>query len=213
MEPCAKTAAKTRRLAILILCAAILAIWPGRAAAEEPLDALILAQKGIDSMDPGPFHQAVDLEAIMARGLDAAVNVLLERTRESAPLDPFLALIVRGLIEGSPQTGEFLKSFLVSETRTFINAGISRGVFAGNSKGDPGFSPLFEGISPGRKEILPGKVLSRKGGRATVSATLLDHGAGRFPLRLAVENAGGRWRITEILNVPELIRAALRHER
>jgi hypothetical protein len=154
----------------------------------------------------------VDLDAVLAHSLDETVDFLIDQTRNGA-LDPFLSLIVRGLADGSPQNRAFLKAFLASETRTFINAGISRGIFAGTGGDRADLPPLFQGISRGRKEILPGKIRSRKNGRVTVSAAFLDRGAGRFPLRLAVENAGGRWRITKILNTSELVQEALRHAR
>ncbi|MDR1360553.1 MAG: hypothetical protein LBJ82_06180 [Deltaproteobacteria bacterium] len=213
MQPRAKNTLRALHLAGLILCLICLTIRPGSAAAEEPLDAVILAQQAIDSKNPDLFHQAVDLQAILARGLDKAMRVLSKRITDHDSMDPLLSLLLSQLDEGSPQAREFLKTFLLSEIRTFINTGISRGVFAGTSKEDPDFSPLFQRVSPERKELLPGKVLSRKGGRATISATLLDQGAGSFPLRLSVENAEGRWRITEILNAPELLEQALRHGR
>jgi hypothetical protein len=198
----------------MALCLALLIFlpaWPGQAA-QGPLDALVLAQKGIEARDPDLFQQALDLNAVLAHGLDEAANALRGQAR-NGNLDPVLAMTVLGLVDASPQNREFLETLLVSEITTFINSGISSGSFAGNGTNRSGASPLFKGISRERKEILPGKVLSRKGDRATVSATFRDHGAGSYPLRLAVEEVGGRWQIKRILNVSELIREALRHAR
>jgi hypothetical protein len=197
--------------AILLLCAALFPVWPGQAA-EGPLEALVLAQKGIDARDPDLFHQAVDLDAVLAHGLDEAIDALVGQARSGA-LDPLLSMTVLSLTDGSPQNRELLTALLASEVRGFVNTGISKGVFAGSGEDKSGFSPLFKGISLDRKEILPGKILSRKDGRATVSATFRDRKAGSFPLRLALEETDSRWRVKKILNGPELIREALRHGR
>ena len=154
----------------------------------------------------------MDLDAVLAHGLDEAIEALVGQARSGA-LNTLLSMTVLSLADGSPQNRELLATLLASEVRNFINTGISKGVFAGSGEDKSGFSPLFKGISLDRKEILPGKILSRKDGRATVSATVRDRKAWSFPLRLALEETGGRWRVKKILNSPELILEAVRHGR
>ncbi len=209
------------RAAACLLCMAVLFSLSGHnfamaaeaARAQAPLEALALAQRGIDQSEPDLFYQAVDVNSVLARGADAGIAAIKEQMAKGTlgELNPMLALAVAGMDTGDAAKTKMLKQLLTSEVRTFVAAGIRGGYFAGkpNGKVDAGsFSPLLDGLSKGRKEIVAGKVLSHKGDTAKVSATFIDHGAGTFPLELGLEQRNGQWQVVEISNAAALIQEA-----
>ncbi|MDR2161590.1 MAG: hypothetical protein LBO77_05565 [Desulfovibrio sp.] len=176
-----------------------------------PLDALVLVQQGIDTRNPDLFHQAVDLNAVLSHALDDALRIL---NTQAGSLDTTLALALQGLEGDSSLSRNLFSALLSSEAQRFVDTGIRSGSFAGKTPGQQPFSSLLlQGVSQERKQIIPGKILSRQGVRATASASLADDGAGIFPLRLALEEENGHWRIKKILNIPELIKEAMVHGR
>jgi hypothetical protein len=64
----------------------------------------------------------------------------------------------------------------------------------------------------GRREIIPGKLLSQQGKKARMSAAFHDPAAGVLPLELVIEQQGGGWRVVEIVNAKELLHEATKRK-
>lgn len=207
--------------AALLACACALSSGPAQAAepaAKTPLQALTLAQQAIDGSDPDAFKRVVDVDSVLSRGLDDSFAGIqkLAAGGEMRGSGAMLALVLVGASD--PAKSKAIKQLLASEVKGFVTAGIRGGYFAGKPNGsvpaDSGaFSPLLEGLSKSRKEIVPGRVLSQKAGSAVASATFVDHGAGRFPLELALENKEGGWRVVGINNAAALVEEAAKNAR
>lgn len=190
---------------------------PVSAAASGPLDSLRTAQQGIDQCDPDLFRQAVDVDAVFNNGFDTLLSVLTEEVRAGniSGENALLAMAVSGLSNGDGANMELLKQLLSSEVKSFVAAGISGGYFAGASNGKVGknagaFSSLLKDLSKERKQLVPGNILSQKGDEAVISAQFVDGEAGRFPLKLRLEQGNAGWQVKEVLNAQELLREASR---
>lgn len=186
---------------------------PCALAAQGPLDAVTTAQKAIDSSDATLFNKVVNVDSILDKGAASALDILTQKMRngELVGVNPVLALTLSSMGQ-DPMKIEMLRGLLGAEIKKFVAAGINGGYFAGkpNGKGDGGaFSGLLQGLSREKKELVPGRVLSEKGDAATISATLVDYGAGKFPLELGLIQENGLWRITEVLNIRALLDSAL----
>ena len=198
--------------AAILSCLILLGAALPRTAFADPMDALSTAQKGIDQCDPELFRKAVDIDSVFNSGFDALISAL--RTEVEAGNiggdNALLSMAVMGLSSGDGNTG-MLKQLLNSEAKSFVASGISGGYFAGkpNGKGDSGsFSSLLKDISKGRKQLSPGKVLTQKDGQATITASLIDGDAGKFPLKLRLEETSSGWQVKEVLNAQELLQEA-----
>jgi hypothetical protein len=180
------------------------------AAPPGPLDAIALAGRGIEQADADLFNQAVDLDAV----LDRAFGVLSAALRDQPVGEKNAAIAaLAAAATGNAAQDAFVKQIILSEMKSCVAAGINGGYFAGRPNGriTPGggyLSLLLPELSQERRELIPGKVLSREGDKAVASAVLVDAGSGRFPLTLALERRGGDWRVTEVVNAAQLLREA-----
>ena len=193
---------------------AVFLVLPHAHAGQGPLEAIATAQKAIDGSDATLFNKVVDVDSILDKGLVSALEILNQRMREGklSNVNPVLALMLSGMAQ-DPAKVELVRVLLGTEIKKFVTAGINGGYFAGKPNGKVGggaFPSLLHGLSKDRKELVPGKVLSREGNTATLSATLVDHGAGAFPLELGLTREGELWRVTEIVNVHALLDGALK---
>lgn len=198
-------------MAALFCC--LLAVYPVQAKTG-PLSALVVAQQGIDQSDSTLFQQAVDLDSVLNKSAPPLLQALKEQAAAGKiPHSGFaMALNLASSMDSAGQAA-LLIPLLGSEVKSFVAAGINGGYFAGKPNGtvkaSPGSLASTLGKMPeGRREIVPGKVLSQDGGKASVSGTFVDPGAGRIPLVLTVEEKNGLWRITEIANSGVLVNRA-----
>ena len=192
------------------------------AAGAGPLEAVGNAQKAVDTADTNAFNNAVDVDAVLQSGLNDGLSLLCEQAASGtlSDLDPMLALALAGVAADcrpdNPQV-LILRGLVQSEAKSFVASGVGGGWFAGKPNGrvqeDSMHTRLLRDISKGRKELVPGAVVSQHGDTAEISAVLRDAEAGNFPLRLKVERKTTAWRITEVLNARELVRNALAHRR
>ncbi|MDR0339122.1 MAG: hypothetical protein LBH65_02465 [Desulfovibrio sp.] len=196
----------------------VLSLTPNAAKAN-PLEALERAQRGIDECNSDIFNGAVDMPAVIDKASEALMAGLRKQADEGKLGDSniAIALMLLGAVEDSSQTG-LVKQLMLSEVKGFIATGINGGYFAG--KPDPAIKPSRGSLAStltkmpkGRREILPGEVLSHKDNVASVSGTFVDPKAGRFPLVLTVEKENGIWRIKEISNAQALVEEAVGRDR
>ena len=213
--------------AATLLCSSFLLFAPGMcaeasAAASGPLAALATAQKGIDEANSDLFTQAVDIDSVLNKATGTLTAAVQKQVAEGkmGGSNAMLALSLAGAGDPNSPQGAMIKQMLLSEVKSFVAAGINGGYFAGEPNGkvtssSGSFGSLIDikKMSKGRKEIVPGKVISQKGEAATVSATLVDHGTGRFPLMLGMEQQNGRWRVTEVTNAADLLERATQSAR
>ena len=199
-----------------------LSLFASPAFAGGPLAAVTEAQRAVDKADVNAFNAAVDVDAILQKGLDAALPLLCEQAASGklAEADPILALALAGAASDCrPENPQLiiLRGLVQSEAKTFVSAGVGGGYFAGRPNGrvseDSAHSRLLRGMSKARKELVPGKLLSQQGDTAEASAVLRDAEAGEFPLRLKLERARDTWRVVEVLNAQDLARNAIQHRR
>ncbi len=201
--------------ALLFLCTAFFCAAPAAAKEDGPLAALVKAQRGIDEADSSLVDEAMDVNAV----LNKASSVLIAHLRQQAAAGALgegnmaitMALTAMG-DENSPQAA-FFKQMLISEVKGFMVSGINGGYFAGKPNGritppQMSLASTLTKMPEGRREIVPGKILSNKDGKASVSATFVDPGAGRLPLILALERQGENWRVVEITNAASLFATA-----
>lgn len=209
----------SRLLMLTAVCAALF-LGPARTAqAEGPLDAISKAQAAIDDNDPDTFKKYVDINAVLNKGMDDLITALKAQAADGSleGNNAVLLLILASLGEDDQGKTEFLKQLLASEMKTFVTTGISGGYFAGKPTGKVKPSgltaTLLKSMSKGRKEIVPGKVISLEDGQATVTGTFVDKKAGSFPLELRMEKTGEHWQVKEVLNAEELAKQASKGKR
>lgn len=183
-------------------------------AADGPLEALALAQRGIDESNSDLFTRAVDVNSVTTAASDTLLAALQAEAADGTLGDAniVMALALLGSSGDSSQAG-LLKQLLVSEVKGFVATGINGGYFAGAPNGTvkppkASLASTLEKMPQGRREIIPGKVLSHAGDEAAVSAVFVDPKAGRFDLELGMRRENGNWRVKEISNAAELFKEA-----
>ena len=203
----------------LVLCGALQAKAAQAAAttttlAKSPLQAVSLAQKGIEGADYTLFSRMVDTDSIVRTTAGEALSFLQEKMQkgELSNATPVMALMLSGVNVEDKGQMNMLTQMLSSEVRSFVASGISGGHFAGKPNGKTkiaGAGALFTGLSTKPKRLVPGKVLQEKGDTALVSAVLEDGDAGRFPLELNMTRTNETWRVTGIHNLRPMLETAI----
>lgn len=184
-----------------------------------PLESLAEIQRGIDACDSDTVTRVVDIPSVVGKASDSLVEVLQQQAAEGNLGDGNLAMVLA--LAGVAQEGgqaAMIRQLLVSEVRGFVVSGVNGGYFAGNPNGSvaPSRASLansLEKMPQGRRQVIPGRILSQRDGTAKVSATFVDPKAGRLPLELAMEEQGGAWRVVEIANARSLFQEAARRNR
>lgn len=203
---------------LAVFCLCLVTVMSRTAWAEgSPLESLHLAQRGVDECNADYFNQAVDLPSVVDKAASAMLAALSKQAEEGNLGDGGLAMAVGMLSTVDENAAALLRPLLVSEVRGFINSGINGGYFAGKPNGSVKprrgtLASTLEKMPPGRRQILPGKVLSQKDELASVSAFFIDPEAGSFPLILAMQRENGLWRVKEISNAQELFDEASRRD-
>ena len=181
--------------------------------ARSPLEAVSLAQKGIEGSDYTLFSRMVDTDSIVRSTAGEAISFLQEKMQkgELNNATPVLALMLSGVNVEDKNQMNMLTQMLSTEVRSFVASGVSGGHFAGKPNGKTklaGAGALFTGLSTKAKRLVPGKVLQEKGDTALVSAVLEDGDAGRFPLELNMTRTNENWRVTGIHNLRPMLETA-----
>ena len=209
----------TRVVPLLLLCALVLAFSARDARAAGPLDSLASIQKGIDGCDSDAVTRVLDIPAVVSAASDALVDALQQQAADGNLGDSNLAMVLAfaGVAKESGQAA-MINQLLVSEVRGFVVSGVNGGYFAGSPNGSikpsrASLASALDKMPQGRRQIIPGAVLSQENGRATVSGTFVDPKAGRLPLELVMEEQGGVWRVVEIANARSLFQEAARKNR
>ena len=202
----------TKLLACFVLLVGM--VGASARAADSPHAALAQAQRGIDEARSDLFNAAVDVASVVNRASDDLIALLKEQAAGGALRGDFgggniaTLLALAASVEGSAQAA-LLRPLLITEVRNFVAIGINGGYFAG--KADLSLSPprsslalVLTKMPEGRREIVPGRIISQADGKARVAAVFNDPGAGGLPLELIVEQREGIWRVVEIANTKEL---------
>jgi hypothetical protein len=188
-------------------------------AAGSPQAALIQAQRGIDEADSDLFTRAVDVSSVVNKASDDLIAALKEQAIKGELGDGNIAvLLVLAASAEEPGQAALLRPLLITEVKNFVATGINGGYFAG--KPDASITPsrsslasVLKKMPQGRREIVPGKLLSKQDGKARMSATFIDPAAGAFPLELIVEQQKDGWRVVEVANVKELFHEMAKRNR
>jgi len=212
---------------VFLLCLVSLRFlcWAADArAADSPRAALVQAQRGIDEANADLFNAVVDVASIVDRASEVVIAVFREQALRSgsgpgAPGGGAMAVLpMLAASAQSPGQISLLKQILGTEVRNFVVTGVNGGYFAG--KPDPSVAPSRNSLAGalrkmpvGRREIVPGKLLSQQDTKARMSATLNDPAAGSLPLVLVLEQHKEGWRVMEIANVKELIHEATKERK
>ena len=207
------------RSAAVFLSLLLLLALPGQALCAGPLDALTKMQRGVDTCDSDLFNQAIAIDSVVNEASDSLLAALREQSAAGNLGDSNINMIlgVAAMAENSGQ-GAFVKQLLISEVKSFLVSGVNGGYFAGKPNGRVNTSGMslastLAKMPEGRREIIPGKIISNEQNKAEVTATFVDPEAGRFPLRLSLEKTGSQWKVVEILNASEVFSQASKHNR
>jgi len=215
-----KSHAKPGRCLCFLLCLVLLMAAAGVSrAADSPRAALVQAQQGIDRADSDLFTAVVDVSSVVGRASDDLIAALREQAAKGGLEDGNIAVLLAlaTSLEGAGQAA-LLRSLLITEVKNLVAIGINGGYFAG--KPDPSLSPprnslasVLNKMPVGRREIIPGALLSQQNGKARMAATFKDPEAGALPLELVLEQQNGGWRVVEIANVKTLFHEAAQRNR
>lgn len=197
----------------LLCLAAVFFVEPAHGA-DSPRAALVQAQRSIDEADSDRFNEVVDVSAVINAASDSLIAALRERAVRGELGDGNVAMLL-ALAASAEDAGQMalLKPLLITEVKNFVATGINGGYFAGKPNGSvspsrASLASTLQKMPKGRREIIPGNMLSQEGGTARMSAAFLDPGAGAFPLTLVFERQGDTWRVVEIANAKELFHEA-----
>jgi hypothetical protein len=209
------------RTSLFLLCLALF-VWAAAGvswAANSPQAALVQAQRGIDEARSDLFTAVVDVSSVVNRASDDLFVMLKDLAAKGELGNDNIAVLLAlaASAEGGGQSALF-GPLLITEVKNFVATGINGGYFAGKS--DPSVSlprnslaASLKKMPEGRREIVPGKLLSQQDGKARMAATVTDPEAGRLPLELIVEQHKDGWRVMEIANAKELFHEVAKRNR
>lgn len=178
-----------------------------------PLDAIKTAQTAVDASDIDLFRTVVDMDALLQSASEDARKELvsLYRAGELEGLEPALAAM---LAEGDGFAAQVAMQVFFQDIKDYVTIGIGNGYFSGSRVLSEGQASPFPGImkhaSSAKKEIKVGKVISQSGNRAVVSATLVDHEVGSYPLNLGLTKQTQGWRVDSVTNTRSLVRSIVK---
>ena len=187
-------------IAVLLFCLASSAQAQG--SAETVLGSV---QQSIDTSDMQLFERHVAVDALLEQGASAVFGVL--STSGGKGLPPMLSLMAASAQD--PTMAAQIKKLLKQETRSFLEYGVSSGLFAGKqTSGSPSgmIAPLMRDASTGRKEIRSRAPARKSGDSWIVPAVIHDEGNGRdYKVDLRVRAIDGNWKIMEVANMNQLV--------
>lgn len=179
-----------------------------------PEQSLREAQKAIDARDMAKLETCLDLQRLVAKAVDVAV------TDDSVMLNvekyPAAALAIA--VGSASGANDAIRAMLVKETLEYVRHGVTSGAFAGRPEDGASvyrgiFGKAFRGGKKDRVLLSPGKIVSKDASSANMAATLVHGDNGKaYPLELLAEKRDDVWRIVEVINMPDLMRAAAAKE-
>ena len=194
---------------ILFLLLFIL-LWVGPAlAASGPLEAVSLANKAIETSDVDLFRSVVDMNALLENASEDIRQelVLLANKGQLKDINPAVLAVLN---DSDGLASKFALQLFAQDIKDYVAIGIRNGYFSGRQTLPSDMTGPFPGImkkaSHAKKEIQAGRVLSQKGDRAVVSATLVDHQLGSFPLELGLAKTERGWEVDSLANVRSLVK-------
>lgn len=202
------------QLLFLGLAACFLAYFPPGAAfaAAGPETSVAMVQKGIDTRDLALVERYLDVDGVIGKAVEAAMNdPELMRAVEKTSF-PVAAILAMGNAE---QTGLVLRDFLTSEVKEYVRHGVVSGAFAGKPvEGASVYQGVFRKAFRGgekNKVVFKDAVVKERGKTAAVvSCMLLSGKKGRaYPVELLAVPDKGFWRIVELHNAADLIKKAM----
>ena len=203
----------------LILVLGVLAFPRPALSAGTPEEALLQAQRGIDEANSDLFTSVVDVASVVNNASTALIATLKEQAIKGDMGDGSTGMLLT-LAAAADDSGSvaLLQPLLVSEVKSLVAAGINGGYFGGKPNGSvkpskASLTSVLKKLPEGRREIVPGKILSEEGGKARMAATFVDPKEGRFPLELLLERRGDNWRVVEIVNARELFNEAAKRNK
>lgn len=200
---------KNGMAALFVICCSLCgpACFAAHAAAG-PETAIRMLQQGINAKDLALVEKHLDIDSVVATGLQ---QMLADpKVTDEIAKDPAVAMM---LALGGGSANEALHTLLVTEAREYVAHGVVSGAFAG--KPDKNAAPYrgffrnaFRGGEKDKKVFGPAK-LSPRANASLVTTTLADGVKGRvYPLTLRVQRQAGVWRVVELCNMADFIRAA-----
>ena len=195
-------------LPLLFLCGLLLAAakaLPAQAGEFTPEQVVRNLQKAVDKGDVALLDASADVEGVLGQAVDVFFKDI-QKPEAQTSLPPALAMML-----SSVASSEALRALLQREGASFVRYGVRSGHFGGQPRESEGLSgmlaPLFAEASLGRKEIRRISPMGGKDGVAVVAFEVLDHGNGQsYPVQAELRRAEGRWRITGLANMPDLLR-------
>lgn len=169
-------------------------------------DCLQAVQKSIDNTDADAFERLVNLDGILAGGLESFLQEMA-RPGKAELLPPMVQLLLSGF---HGMQGQLTRGLILKELAAFIHNGVASGAFAGKpaSLGESSgiIAPLFSNASLGRKQIgfIGPETVTDNG----VEASFIVHDYGNdndYPVQALFADKDTGYCIVEIKNFPELI--------
>lgn len=174
-----------------------------------PFEAVVIANKSVEIADVDLFRSVVNMDALLANAAEDIRKELISLSGEGqlGNINPAVLAVIN---KGDSLTSQFAVQLFTQDIKDYVAIGIQNGYFAGRQTLPVDMTGPFPGImkkaSHAKKEIRPGKVVSQKADRAVVSATLVDHQLGSFPLELGLSMTERGWMVDSVVNVRSLVR-------
>lgn len=174
-----------------------------------PAGAVTGVQKAIEANDMALLERAIDLDAVVAKGVEAALAD--DAVVEAVSKYPAAALVLA--LGSSGGANEAIRTLLGSEVKEYIRHGVVSGAFAGKPKdnvsryGGIFGSKAFRGGDKDIVTISDVTVKNQDKSSARVTATVTQGSKKKtYPVEMAVQKQQSGWRIVEIANIPDLVR-------
>lgn len=179
-------------------------------AGDGPLEAVGLAGKAIETADVDLFRSVVNMDALLESASEDIRKELVSLAGKGQlkGINPTILALIN---EDDSLTAKLAVQLFSQDIKDYVAIGIRNGYFSGRQTLPSDMTGPFPGImkkaSHAKKEIKPGKVLSQKGNRAVVSATLVDHQLGSFPLELGLAKTDRGWEVDSLVNARSLVKS------
>jgi hypothetical protein len=161
----------------------------------------------------------VDVSSVVNKASDVLIAAIKEQALKGELGGGNIAVLLT-LAASAEESGQtaLLRPLLITEVKNFVATGINSGYFAGKpntfvTSSSNSLASVLKKMPKGRREIVPGKLILQRDGKARMSATFNDPTAGGFFLELLVEQQKDGWRVVEIANVKELFHEMAKRNR
>lgn len=196
---------------VALLICAVIAFSGGRtlaaSATRRPSAAVRGVQQAIDTSDMILLTRYMDLDGLITRAVSVAVADA--SVREAVAQYPAAALV---LAVGGNDAVDALRALLASEIREYVRHGVTSGAFAGAPRAGVStyrglFGSIFRGGARDRVTITSSSITRKSAEEALINAMATYGGKDEtYPLTLRARKETDDWRITDIVNMAELVR-------